>query len=47
MTDNAEDKPKLQQRLRELTGRSDLQVLDVRKLSDAQGKIKGYEVDIR
>ncbi len=45
--DNAEDKPKLQQRLRELTGRTDLQVLDVRKLSDAQGKIKGYEVDIR
>jgi hypothetical protein len=47
VTDNAEDKPKLQQRLRELTGRSDLQVLDVRKLSDAHGKIKGYEVDIR
>jgi hypothetical protein len=45
--ENAVDKVKLEQRLRELTGREDLQVLNVRKLSDAEGKIKGYEVDIR
>jgi hypothetical protein len=45
--ESIEDRLKLEQRLRELTGREGLQVLDVRKLSDANGKIKGYEVDIR
>jgi hypothetical protein len=45
--ESAEDKVKLEQQLRELKGRSDLKVLDVRKLTDADGKIKGYEVDIR
>jgi hypothetical protein len=45
--ESVEDKVKLEQRLREHTGRHDLQVLNVRKVRDAEGKIKGYEVDIR
>ena len=45
--DNIEDKGQIQQRLRSLTGRSTLEVLNVRKLTDDQGKIRGYEVDIR
>ena len=45
--ENAEDKSQLQQRLRTMTGRSDLQVLDVRKVTARDGTTKGYEVDIR
>ncbi|MEK6280016.1 MAG: hypothetical protein AABN95_06645 [Acidobacteriota bacterium] len=47
VVESAEDKGKLEQRLRELTGRTDLQVLNLRKLTDAEGKTKGYQVDIR
>ena len=45
--ESTEDKVKLEQQLRQLRGREDLQVLSVRKLTDSEGKIKGYEVDIR
>ena len=45
--ESTEDKVRLEQQLRELRGREDLQVLSVRKLTDSEGKIKGYEVDIR
>lgn len=45
--ENAEDTGRLQQQLRRLTGRSDLQVLNVRKVTAADGTTTGYEVDIR
>ena len=45
--ENAKDTNQLQQHLRTLTGRSDLQVLGVRKLTAADGTVKGYEVDTR
>src|SRR5712691_3381676 len=45
--ENVGDKGQLQQRLRALTGRHDLQVINVRKVAGADGKTRGYEVDIR
>jgi hypothetical protein len=45
--ESTEDKLKLEQYLRKVRGRQDLQVLSVRKLTDSEGKIQGYEVDIR
>ena len=45
--ESTEDKVKLEQQLRKSRGREDLQVLSVRKLTDSEGKIRGYEVDIR
>ena len=45
--ENAVDKGQLQQHLRTMTGRSDLQVLRVRKVTSTDGTTKGYEVDIR
>ena len=37
----------MEQRLREVTGRGDLTITDVRARRDAAGKILVYEVDIR
>lgn len=45
--ENAADRAQLEQQLRRLTGRSDLKVLDVRKLTATDGATAGYEVDIR
>jgi hypothetical protein len=45
--ENAEDRSQLQLRLRTMTGRSDLQVLGVRKVTATDGTVRGYEVDIR
>jgi hypothetical protein len=47
VVENAQDNAQLEQRLRELPGRQNLRILNVRKLTDGSGKIKGYEVDIR
>jgi len=47
LVENAEDKGKVEQRIRELTGRPEAQVLNIRKLLDKDGKTRGYEVDIR
>jgi hypothetical protein len=47
VVENAQDKSQLQQRVRALTGRSDVEVTQVRKLTDEKGKTRGYEVDIR
>jgi hypothetical protein len=45
--ENAEDKGQIEQRLRIMTGRPDLQVLGIRKVTAADGNTVGYEVDIR
>lgn len=47
VVENAANKGQLEERIRTLTGRQDLQVLNVRKLTDDEGKTRGYEVDIR
>ncbi len=41
------DRPHLEQRIRTLSGRSDAQVVAVRKVLDKDGKTVGYQVDIR
>ena len=45
--DNAEDKGRVEQVVSELTGRNDIHVLNVRKVVDKNGQVRGYEVDIR
>jgi len=45
--ENEADRAHLQERVRTLTGRSDAQVLEVRKRVSQDGRILGYEVDIR
>jgi hypothetical protein len=47
LIDNTEDKAHVEQVVRELTGRPDIQVADIRKVVDKNGKVRGYEVDIR
>lgn len=47
LIENAQDKGKVEQVVRTFTGRKDVQVLNVRKVVDKEGKIRGYEVDIR
>lgn len=47
LVDNAQDRAQIEQRLRTLTGRADVQVVDVRKLVGPDGKTRAVEVDIR
>lgn len=47
LVENAQDKQHIEQLVREYTGRKDIQVLNVRKMVGADGKTRGYEVDIR
>jgi hypothetical protein len=47
LIENAQDKGKIEQAIRTLTGRSDVQVLNVRTVVDKDGHTRGYEVDIR
>jgi hypothetical protein len=44
---NAEDKGQLEQVVRTMTGRSEVQVVSTRKVVDKDGRAVGYEVDIR
>jgi hypothetical protein len=44
---NEEDKSQLEQRIKALTGRTDVEVLAVRKVLDPAGKTRSFEVDIR
>jgi hypothetical protein len=47
LVENAQDKGQVEQVVRTFTGRNDVQVLNVRKVVDKDGKTRGYEVDIR
>jgi hypothetical protein len=47
VVENEQDKAQLQDRIRVMTGRSDAQVLEVRKRIGQDGRTLGYEVDIR
>lgn len=42
-----EDKSKIEQRVKALTGRTSFEVLAVRPIPDAEGRIRSFEVDIR
>ena len=44
---NEEDKGRIEQQVKALTGRTDAEVLEVRKILDADGKTRSFEVDIR
>ena len=44
---NEEDKGQIAQRVKELTGRNEVEVLTVRKVVGDDGKIRSFEVDIR
>jgi hypothetical protein len=47
LVDNAEDRVKMERVVRDLAGRQEAQILNVRKMVDKDGKTRGYEVDIR
>ena len=47
LIDNTQDKGKVEEVVRTFTGRSDAQVVDIRKVVDKDGHTLGYEVDIR
>jgi hypothetical protein len=44
---NEEDKSKIEQHVKALTGRTNFQVLEVRRIPDAEGRTRSFEVDIR
>ena len=44
---NEADRPQILQRVRELTGRTDVEVVAVRRVVGADGRIRSFEVDIR
>lgn len=41
------DRNEIERRVRDVTGRQDIKVSDVRAVQDVQGKIVAFEVDIR
>ena len=45
--DNAADSARLQDQVRILTGRSDAEVIGVRKVAGSDGRTRAYQVDIR
>lgn len=47
LIENTQDKAQIEQLVREFTGRQDVEVLNVRRVVGADGKTRGYEVDIR
>ena len=44
---NEEDKSRIEQHVRQLLRRTDIEVLDVRKIPGPDGKTQSFEVDIR
>jgi hypothetical protein len=45
--DNIRDRYEIQQRVRVLSGRPEVEIVNIRKSFDEKGKARGYEVDIR
>ncbi len=44
---NEADKSKIEERVKALTGRKEVEVVDVRRLTDSGGRTISFEVDIR
>jgi len=47
VVDIESDRSQIEQRVRTLSGRSEVQIMAVRKVMDKDGKTVGYQVDIR
>lgn len=47
LIENTQDKGQIEQVVRTFMGRNDVQVLNIRKVVDKDGRTRGYEVDIR
>jgi hypothetical protein len=47
VVENEEDKGQIEQRVKALTGRAKIEVLAVRRILDADGRTRSFEVDIR
>ena len=47
LIEDGQDRGQVEQVVRRLTGRQDVQVVNVRKVAGNDGKIRGYEVDIQ
>ena len=47
LIENTQDKGKVERVVRTFMGRNDVQVVNIRKVVDKDGKTLGYEVDIR
>ena len=45
--DNEADRGRIEQQVKSLTGRTKVEILDVRKRVDSDGKTRSFEVDIR
>ena len=44
---NEGDKGQIEQRIKALTGRAEVEILEVRAIRDAEGRTRSFEVDIR
>ena len=44
---NEEDRSRIEQRVKELLRRTDVEVVEVRKIAGPDGKTRSFEVDIR
>ena len=44
---NEEDKGRIAEQIKALTGRTKVEVLEVRRVLDPQGRTRSFEVDIR
>jgi len=44
---NEEDRGQIEERVKAMTGRAKVEVLAVRRITDAEGRTRGFEVDIR
>ncbi len=44
---NEADRTRIEQGVKELTGRTNFEVLEVRRIPDAEGRTRSFEVDIR
>src|SRR5687768_17375988 len=47
VVENELDRTRMQHRVRALTGRPEVEVVEVRKVVDQHGRLEGYQVDIR
>lgn len=47
VVENETDRIKIRDRVRTMTGRPEAEVVAVRKVLNQEGKVRGYEVDIR
>lgn len=47
VVENQEDKGRIEQQVKALTGRTDVEVLAIRKITGPDGRTLSFEVDIR